>query len=138
MHYIDSNVFIYPVLYAVEAEPKAKKAKQILINIEKGELTAYTSTLTWDEVVWVISKTLGREEGISQGQKLLGFPNLGFIAADANIIGQAQALMDKYSLSPRDSIHVASAIQRKIKTIISDDKDIDQVREIERSPLGKT
>jgi predicted nucleic acid-binding protein len=136
MPYVDSNVFIYPILYTMEAEPKAKKAKQILLSIEKGELPAYTSTLTWDEVVWVISKTLGRSEGINQGQKLLGFPNLEFISADANILSQAQALIDKYNLSPRDSIHIASAIQRKIKTILSDDKDLDQVTEIERTPLG--
>jgi predicted nucleic acid-binding protein len=136
MLYVDSNVFIYPVLYAVEAEPKAKKAKQVLLSIEKGELPAYTSTLTWDEVVWVISKTLGRDEGINQGQKLLGFPNLEFVAVDANIITQAQVLLDKYNLNPRDSIHIASAIQRKIKTIISDDKDIDQVTEISRTSLG--
>jgi predicted nucleic acid-binding protein len=136
MLYIDSNVFIYPVLFTMEAEPKVKKAKQILLSIEKGELPAYTSTLTWDEVVWVISKTLGRDEGINQGQKLLGFPNLEFVAVDANIITQAQVLLDKYNLNPRDSIHIASAIQRKIKTIISDDKDIDQVTEISRTSLG--
>ena len=91
MLHIDSNVFIYPVLYAAEAEPKAKKAKQILLSIEKGELPAYTSTLTWGEVVWVICKALGREEGINQGQKLLGFPNLEFISADSNVLSQAQA-----------------------------------------------
>jgi len=137
MLYLDSNVFIYPVLYSIEAEPKARKAKEILLSIEKGEFPAYTSTLTWDEVVWVISKTMGRSEGISQGQKLLGFPNLEFISADANILSQAQALIDKYNLRPRDSIHIASAIQRKIKTIISDDKDIDQVTEIERAALSR-
>ena len=136
MPYIDSNVFIYPVLYTIEAEPKAKKARQILLSIEKGELQAYTSTLTWDEVVWVVSKKMGRSEGINQGQKLLGFPNLEFVSADANILSQAQALIDKHNLTPRDSIHVASAIQTRTKTIISDDKDIDQVPEIERIPLG--
>jgi predicted nucleic acid-binding protein len=136
MSYIDSNVFIYPILYAAESEPKANKATQILLSIEKAELPAFTSTLTWDEVVWVISKTMGRSEGINQGQKLIGFPNLEFIGADANVLSQAQSLIEKYNLSPRDSIHVASAIQRKIKTIISDDKDIDQVKEIKRVPLG--
>jgi predicted nucleic acid-binding protein len=47
MPYIDSNVFIYPVIYKTETQPKAK---EILLKIEKGELKAYTSTLTWDEV----------------------------------------------------------------------------------------
>ncbi len=136
MPYIDSNVFIYPVLYSAESEPKVSKARQILLSIEKAELPAYTSTLTWDEVVWVISKTMGRSEGINQGQKLLGFPNLEFISADTNVLSQAQVLIDKYNLSPRDSIHVASAIQKKVRTMISDDKDIDQVAEIKRVPLG--
>ena len=135
MAYIDSNVFIYPILYAEEIEPKVKKATEVLQSIEKAELPAYTSTLTWDEVVWVISKAMGRSEGINQGQKLLGFLNLEFISVDENILSQAQALMTKYKLSPRDSIHIGSAIDRKL-IIISDDKDIDMVKAIKRTPLG--
>jgi predicted nucleic acid-binding protein len=38
-------------------------------------------------------------------------------------------------LHPRDSIHIASAINKKIQEIISDDLDIDQVKEIKRTPL---
>jgi len=135
MPYIDANVFIYPILYAEEQEPKVKHAKQILLSIEIGELSAYTSTLTWDEVVWITRKTMGRDEAISQGQKLLGFLNLQWIPVDEHILSQAQALMNKYNLHPRDSIHVASAIDRKINVIISDDLDIDQVKEIKRTPL---
>jgi len=135
MPYIDSNVFIYPVIYQTEAQQKAKKAKEILHKIENGELSAYTSTLTWDEVVWVISRVMGRNDGIAQGRKLLGFPNLKFINADENVLTQAQTLIDKYKLSPRDSIHVASALVRNIKAVISDDADFDQVQEIKRTPL---
>ena len=135
MPYIDSNVFIYPTIYQTEAQPKAKKAKEILFKIESGELSAYTSTLTWDEVVWVVSRVLSRHDGISQGRKLLGFPNLEFINVDEGILTQAQTLIDKYKLSPRDAIHVASALGRKIKTVISDDEDFDQVKEITRTPL---
>ena len=135
MPYIDSNVFIYPTIYQVEAQQKAKKAKEILLKIEKGELTAYTSTLTWDEVTWVVSRVLGRDDGIRQGRKLLGFPNLEFIDVDEGTLTTAQMLLDKYKLSPRDSIHIASALNRKIKTVISDDQDFDQVKEITRTPL---
>jgi predicted nucleic acid-binding protein len=135
MPYIDSNVFIYPAIYQTEAQQKAKKAKEILFKIESGQLSAYTSTLTWDEVVWVVSRVLSRHDGISQGKKLLGFPNLEFINVDEGILTQAQTLIDKYKLSPRDSIHVASALDRKIKTVISDDEDFDQVKEITRTPL---
>jgi predicted nucleic acid-binding protein len=135
MPYIDSNVFIYAVIYQSEEQRKTKKAKEVLRKIENGELSGYTSTLTWDEVVWVISKVMGRRDGIAHGQRLLGFPNLKFINADENILAQAQKLMDKYKLTPRDSIHVASTLSRKIKQIISDDEDFDQVKEISRAPL---
>jgi hypothetical protein len=108
----------------------------MLHRVEKGELPAYTSTLTWDEVVWIVRKTMGKDEAISQRQKLLGFLNLQWISVDENILSQAQSLMAKYNLHPRDSIHIASAIDRKIKIIISDDEVIDQVKEIKRTPLG--
>jgi hypothetical protein len=135
MPYIDSNVFIYPAIYQTESQQKAKKAKEILLKIEKGEISAHTSTLTWDEVVWVVGKLLSRDDGINQGKKLLGFPNLEFINVDEGILTLAQNLLNKYKLSPRDSIHAASAVSRKIKAVISDDKDFDQVKEITRAPL---
>jgi predicted nucleic acid-binding protein len=91
--------------------------------------------LTWDEVVWVTTKHLGRTDGLEQGQKLLGFPNLEFIKADEAIIAKAQTLMGKYNLSPRDSIHIASALSKKTRTILSDDEDFDLIKEIKRTPL---
>jgi predicted nucleic acid-binding protein len=130
MPYLDSNVFIYPVIYQEDTEPKAKKAKEILRDVENGKLSAYTSTLTLDEVVWVISKVMGKDEGITQGQKLLGFPNLKFVAADENVIVRAQRIMCKYKIGPRDSIHAASALEKRTKSFISDDADFDQVKEI--------
>jgi uncharacterized protein len=133
--YVDSNIFIYPVLYTKDVDPRVKKADEILASIAKGELLAYTSTLTWDEVVWAVRKTMGKNEAIIQGQKLLGFTNLQFINVDENILSQAQTLICTYHLKPRDAVHTAAAISRKLKTIISDDQDFDEVREIKRSPL---
>ena len=135
MAYIDSNIFIYPAIYSTETQEKAMKAKEILLKIEKGELSAYTSTLTWDEVVWVISRTLGRDDGTNQGRKLLGFPNLEFIDIDKRALSTAQMLLDKYQLKPRDALHLASAVNRNIKKVISDDEDFDNIKEIERTPL---
>lgn len=133
--YIDSNIFVYPVLYSQETDLRVKKAANILRDIANGELLAFTSTLTWDEVIWTIRKFLGKSESINQGQKLLGFTNLHFINVDENILSRAQILMSNYNLKPRDSIHAASAIDKKLKTIISDDIDFDKVKEITRIPL---
>jgi uncharacterized protein len=134
--YVDANVFVYPILYSEDVGAKVKKAKGILQRIEEGEMLVYTSTLTWDEVVWAVRKFMGREESINQGQKLLGFINLHFINVDENILSRAQVLMSNYNLRPRDSIHAASAIDRKLKTIISDDMDFDKVKEVTRIPLA--
>ena len=135
MAYIDSNVFIYPVIYDTAAQEKARMAKELLLRIEKGELTAYTSTLTWDEVVWVVSRVLGKRDGINQGKKLMGFPNLRFIEVNIMVLSTAQALLEKYNLKPRDAIHIASALSRNIRKIISDDEELERVKEIERIPL---
>jgi len=135
MAYIDSNIFIYPAIYSTETQEKVRKAKEILIKIEKGELSAYTSTLTWDEVVWVVSRTLSRDDGTNQGKKLLGFPNLEFIDIDKRTLSTAQMLLDKYQIKPRDALHLASAVNRNIKKMISDDEDFDNIKEIERTPL---
>jgi uncharacterized protein len=136
MPYLDSNVFIYPVIYQAESEPKAKKAKELLLSVEKGRLVAYTSTLTWDEVVWVVSKTMGRAEGVNQGKKLLGFPNLKFISTDNSVISHAQRLSEKYKINPRDAIHLASALEKKITEIVSDDSELDKLKEIKRVSLN--
>jgi uncharacterized protein len=133
--YIDSNVFIYPIIYPQEVDIRVKNAAAILKSIAIGEFSAFTSTLTWDEVVWAVRKALGKSESVNEGQKLLGFVNLQFIRADENILNQAQVLMSRYNLKPRDSIHLASAIDGKLNTIISDDQDFDAVKEIKRFPL---
>jgi len=133
--YVDSNVFLYPVLYSKEVDPRVKKTSDILKKIATGELFAFTSVLTWDEVVWVVRKTMGFNEAQSQGQKLLGFLNLHFIEVNENILSQAQGLIVKYNLKPRDAIHIASALNQKIELIISDDQDFDVIKEIKRIPL---
>jgi len=134
--YVDSNVFIYPVIYDPRTVEKAKNAREILEKIVGGEIKAYTSTLTWAEVVWVVGRVLSRDDGVSQGRKLLGFPNLEFIDVDKRTLSTAQALTDRYRLKPRDSIHLASAVNRSLRAVITDDEDFDVVKEIERRPLA--
>ena len=85
--------------------------------------------------MWVISKTMGRPEAINQGRKLLGFPNLEFIASDSQVINRAQRLMEKNKVNPRDAIHISSALEKKVTEIVSDDSELDVIKEIRRIPL---
>lgn len=132
--YLDSNVFIFPAIYSRKI-PKATRAIEILNKVERKEIRAYTSALTWDEVVWVTLKVLGRQDAIEIGRKLISFPNLRFVEVNDDIISKAQLLIEKYRISPRDAIHCASALVKGIRKIITDDKDFDLIREVERIPL---
>ncbi|MEM3871060.1 MAG: hypothetical protein QXE05_00630 [Nitrososphaeria archaeon] len=63
------------------------------------------------------------------------FCNLESMIVDEETITLAQTLIDKYKLSPRNSMHVASALGKKINQGISDDEDSDQVKEIVKTSL---
>jgi uncharacterized protein len=131
--YVDSNVFILPLLG--ERSPRSSGARRVLEQIEAGTLTAYTSVLTWDEVVWVVSKSLGRSDGLQAGKKLLNFPHLRFVDVSTSVIARAQAISEASSLAPRDAIHCATASGKGIRRLISDDRALEGAPEIERVPL---
>jgi hypothetical protein len=132
--YIDSNVFLYSVLYndLIESE----KAREILSQIEGKNIQAYTSTLTWDEVSYVVERTLGKTDAIEVGKKFINFPFLRFIPVDEEIIRRSRVIREKYNLKPRDSIHLSCAIERNISDIISDDADFEGIKEINRLPIN--
>lgn len=132
MFYIDSNIFLYPVVYDESSVTEAKRAKDFLLKVALGELDAYTSTLTWDEVTWVIRRIFGLNLSIIEGKRLLSFPNLRFLGIKKTTIFKAQEIMEKYKLRPRDAIHASVALENKISTLVSFDRDFDLVGEIKR------
>lgn len=135
MIYIDSNIFIYSVV--AKSDKQISLSKNILLKITERKFDAATSVLTWDEFVWVVRKTLGQGLVEIEGSKFLNLPNLKFIAVEESTIREAQRLVGKYTLKPRDAIHVATAISHGISQIISDDPDFDKVAELERIGLEK-
>lgn len=133
MKYIDSNIFIYAIL---GAEPKiASAAKKILTEIAEGSLPAATSSLTWDEVVWIIKKVLGRIVATEEGKKFLEFPNLKILSVDEHTLYAAQKIIDKCNVDPRDAIHLACCAENNIEQIISDDPDLDKFDGVTRVKL---
>jgi len=130
--YVDSNVFLYPVIYEPEAVEEAKKSKNFLLKISQGLIEACTATITWDEIVWVVRKLFGVNPSIEQGRKFLEFPNLKLLGVKRSTIIRAQKLMEKYKIKPRDAVHAAIALEKGIMVIVSYDKDFDKVKEIKR------
>jgi len=130
--YVDSNVFLYPVIYDEKAVVEAKKSKGFLLKIALAEVEAYTSSVTWDEVVWVVRKLFGIENSVDEGKKFLGFPNLRVLGVRKSTVFKAQELVERYKLKPRDAVHAAVALENKIKTIVSYDDGFDAITDIKR------
>ena len=128
--YIDSNIFISPLIY--EHSSQSVGSRKVLAAVEKGEVTAYTSTLTWDEVVWVVRRVLGRADSVQAGERLSAFPNLRFVNVSEEVIRSAQRLLSEYNIAPRDAIHVTSAMSKAVDVLVSDDSDLDVVKGIKR------
>lgn len=135
MKYVDSNVFIYPVVADERTDRKAALAKKILLQIANGKLKAATSSLTWDELFWVIKKFLGRSLAIVEGRRFVEFPNLKILEVGESTITAAQDVIGNYDIKPRDSIHAACALENGIREIISDDPDFDKIKEVKRIKL---
>ncbi len=129
--YIDSNIFLYAVLYD---DTRAKRCRKIVESIFDGSIEAVTSTLTWDEFSHVVERVAGREAAIPEAERFLRFPRLSFEACTTAILVQAQRLRSCTALGARDSIHAATALAAKCRTFISEDGDFDGVPGLKRRP----
>jgi predicted nucleic acid-binding protein len=137
MIYLDSNVFLYPLLYDPEKVPGAAHCTKILAEVISGQRTGATSCLTWDEIVHVMRKLAGVQVAREAGKTFLEFPNLKFLPVDEETLDAAQSLAGRYSLKPRDALHAASALQSGIYEFLSDDSDFDTVKELKRISPGE-
>lgn len=129
--YLDASVFIQGILR------EDNKSKEVILKIANNEFMGVTSVLSWDEIVYVVQKFLGREIALREGNKLFNLPNIEFIDAKKDVIIGAGKLMDKYNINPRDAIHCATALKLNIKEIISEDSDFDKVKELKRISCSK-
>ena len=99
MFYVDSNVFIYPIIYDEATVPEARKSRRFLLEIALGRIEAYTSTLTWDEVTWIVRRLLGVDISLRLGRRFLSFPSLKFLAVKGTTLLKAQEIMEEYELN---------------------------------------
>ena len=132
MIYLDSNVFLNAVL---NTEKEGEKARDIIQKLQKGEIAAATSALSFDEVFWVVKKHRDYDVALRAVKAFLLIPNLVFLDVDDDILWFAYNLAEKYRLNTRDAIHLACALNHGIFTFVSEDKDFDKVKEIKRKSL---
>jgi predicted nucleic acid-binding protein len=132
MIYLDSNVFLNAIL---NLEEEGEKARNIVQKLQKGEIAAATSALSFDEVFWIVKKHRNYDMALKAVKAFLEIPNLTFLDVNDEILWSAYNLAKRYRLNPRDVIHLACALNHGIFTIVSEDKDFDKVKEIKRKSL---
>lgn len=132
MLYVDSNVFLYPIVYDSEVIVEAKRSKDFLLKIAQGTVEACTATVTWDEIAWVVRKVFGFEFSVEESKRFLAFPNLKLLGIKKSTIFKAQEIMEKFKLKPRDAVHAAAAFENNIADIVSYDKDFEEVEGLKR------
>jgi predicted nucleic acid-binding protein len=133
MLYLDANVFVHAVL---DSGPKGARAADLLRTVAAGEAVAFTSTLTWDEVVWTMMGEVDRTVALEQGNRLLSLPNLRILGVGREEILLASRLMEDHrALDPRDAIHAATAIRAGATALVTDDDKLPALKEIKRQGL---
>jgi len=130
--YVDSNIFMYPIIYDETAIKEAKKSREFLTEIAGGKIEAYTSTLTWNEIAWIIRKLLGTNISIDHVKRFLSFPHLRLLPIKRTTALKAQEITERYKIKPRDVLHAAATLENRIDTIVSYDRDFDEIEEIKR------
>ena len=130
MIYLDANVFLSAIL---NREDEGEKARDLLQKLQKAEIVAATSALSFDEVFWIVRKHRGFISALKAAKTLLEIPNLTFLEVNDQTLWSAYNLAEKYKLDPRDAIHIACALDHAIFTIISENEHFDKVKEIKRT-----
>ncbi len=150
--YLDTMI-PYALLRGINPE-----AKSVFDRIQKGELKAYTSVLTFDELAYRLMLALIKDQyGGSPLEKLRDeeeemirrfypviapqlmrlehFPNLSIVELTNSDI---QAMNDgilQYHIKPRDALHLAAMRKCRCSNLLSHDDDFDRVPAVQRYTL---
>lgn len=134
MIYLDSNVFISAALYGDDDE-HGRNARKIIKEVRLGDDEASTSTLTFDEVYWIVKKEKDKQSALKIVKAMLNMRNLRFVSVDKSILWRTYDILDGEDLGPRDSIHLACARGSGADLMISDDSDFDRIEDLKNSRI---
>ncbi len=127
--YLDANIFAFA---AFDSGKQGEKCRQIITRVSSGELKAFTSSLALDELLLVMIKNGKTELMDNVIEAVYAIPNCFILPTSATAPRVALEYIKKYGLKLRDALHCAVMHENELKTIFSDDKDFDKVKEFER------
>lgn len=150
--YLDTMI-PYALLRATDSS-----AQLLFRRIEQGELTAYTSTLTFDELAYRLILALIhdnfrgspldrlRQDERSMMQQfgpqvsgalrtLVALPNLYVVPVLTDDVERMADAIERYHLRPRDGLHLAAMERVECFTLISHDAHFDRLQHVNRYTL---
>ncbi|HEX8682522.1 MAG TPA: type II toxin-antitoxin system VapC family toxin [Ardenticatenaceae bacterium] len=150
--YLDTMI-LYAFMRAVEPT-----AQTLFSRIESGDLVAFTSVLTFDELSYHLLLALIRErhggsplERLRQDEAALiselypalapqlaalrSYPNLSLVDVVAADLELMDDHMLRYHLRPRDALHLAAMQKCGCFDLLSNDTDFDRVPFVQRYTL---
>jgi predicted nucleic acid-binding protein len=144
--FVDANVFH---LYLRGPKSVRDKCRRLLERIERGELKGYTSTLVLDELAYKLllrrieethrrnplevmeenPSAIGESSSyVDKGLNIvLGIRGIKVLAIGRHHAEEFVTYMRRYSLLPRDALHLSSMMTIGCKDIASTDEDFDLV-----------
>lgn len=152
--YLDTMVF-----YALVRNIEPDVVKPLFRRIERAEITAFTSVLTFDELAYRLLLALirDRHEGhpldhlrsneaeliathyplvAVEVERLQTFPNLVVLDLTLTDLANMHDLILQHHLRPRDALHLASMNKCNCQNLASNDVDFERVRGIQRFTLS--
>ncbi|EHP69949.1 putative nucleic acid-binding protein, contains PIN domain [Metallosphaera yellowstonensis MK1] len=125
MIFLDANFIIYLNL-------DVKKVENFYIKVLQEDQLALDS-LVIDEVIYISKKkyNVNFNDTISFLDEVV-LPNSLILPIRKEDYDKAKEIMLQYNLKPSDAFHVSIMLNNSISKIISEDKDFDRIKEIER------
>jgi predicted nucleic acid-binding protein len=129
---LDTSLFIYHL----EDHPRyGVITADLFSEMEKGGFKGMTSFLTLMEIL-VKPKADGKPEVVQDYEFVLTtFPNLSFVPLGLEVTRRAADLRAAYRLRAPDSIQVASALVQRATALLTNDKKLKVVNELDVSLL---
>lgn len=124
MLYLDANFFIFALLDKTKKGENARKLQRDIIN---GMHNAVTSSLSLDEIMWVLIKNNKAHLLRTAVSGIYSTPNLEIKGVSASVPPIALDFIEKHNLKPRDAFHLAIMKEQNIKEIATDDSDFKKV-----------
>ncbi len=131
--YVDSNIFL---LAATDKGKRGDGCRDLIILIDDGELKMSTSCIVVGEVLWVLSRKVGRDGALRIVKAMLSLP-IKWVRYDHDIAIRSVEIFERTRLEPRDAVHLATMRDVGISTIVTEDADFDRISGIERIDAGE-